>query len=102
MLPAESQTRLRGLVRPPRTLVAFHPLANTDWKTAAPAPEQEAGIAADLAGVVGLAVETTLVDNVVAGTAVVEAIGATDNTLLETHALKLGFLAAFKSWVHFP
>lgn len=102
MLPAESHMRLRGLVRPPRTLVAFHPLARTDWKTAAPAPEQDAGIEAALAGVVAFAVETTLVDNVVAallvvGAAVVEAIGVTDNTLLDTQALKLGLLAAFKS-----
>lgn len=81
-------------------MVAFHPLARTDWKTAAPAPEQEAGIAAFLIGDVGFAVDT--VERVVAallvvGAPVVEAIGVTDNTLLEAHALKFGLLAAFKS-----
>lgn len=88
MLPAEPQTRLLGLVRPPRTLVAFHPLVRTGWKTAAPAPQQDAGVETAFARVVGFVVETTLVDNVVAllvvGVAVVEAIGAIDNTLLET------------------
>lgn len=105
IFPLLSHTRLRGLVNPPRTLVAFQPLARLYLKTAAPTPEQEAGIvafaAADFGGVI-------LVAKVVAGLAVVAGAattllavaglaGASAKRLLETQELKLGLRAAFRS-----
>lgn len=94
---------LRGLVKPPRTLVAFHPLARTEEYTGLPAPEQAEGIVTFPVGVDGaLEVGLTLVVKVVdvpVGAAVVVATGT---RLLETQALKFGLRAAFKSWVHLP
>lgn len=78
-------------------MVAFQPLVNVDEKTAAPAPEQDTGIAAFWAGVVGFVVGATLVDKVVAVVDGAALVAAGGNTLLATHALKLELRAAFKS-----
>jgi hypothetical protein len=90
------------------------------WKTGDPAPEQEAGIFS-LAVPLCLGA-TTLVTKVEVGLLLVVGIGGTvgfalvvatttallvsaagaDKRLLETHVLKFGLRAAFKSWLHLP
>ena len=99
--------RLRGLVKPPRTLVAFHPLARTDEYTGVPAPEQEEGTVTLLV-ILGLTLIVKVVDTLVADApvfvelAMLEVEVAAGKRLLETQALKSGLRAAFKSWVHLP
>lgn len=94
---------LRGLVKPPSTLVAFQPLARTDENLGEPALGQEDGILAFMVAD-GFA-DVTAVDKVVgtaelaAPTPVVAPVPpvAAVIILLETQELKLGLRAAFKS-----
>lgn len=47
MLPAVSKIMERGLVNPPKTLVAFHPVASLDWNAGEAPLGQEDGMAAE-------------------------------------------------------
>lgn len=93
---------LRGLVKPPAILVAFHPLANTLWKLGLPAPGHDAGIATG-ALTESVGVGLTLVARVL----VEEGAGALDATgpfrrLALISSSKPSMRAAFRSWYHLP
>lgn len=88
-------------------------LTRTEENFGAPAPEQDAGTFPLTAVLLGFADEVVLVIIVVGGLDVVTGtldvevwlvvLGTSgDRILLATQALKLGLLAAFRSWTHFP